>query len=203
MKTILSLKSSTNGVNSHTNKLVDAIVQKLCDKYQGSSVKDCDLTLSEIPHLNGYTIGAFYTPAEHRNEALNTSLAASNKAIDDLMEADFIVIGVPMYNFGIPSVLKAWIDQITRVGVTFYFDETGMPNGLVHDKKVFLAISSGGIYSEGPMKQYDFTEPYLRSIFAYLGITDITTVRAEGTAIPGLKELSLNKGLEAVSALYI
>lgn len=203
MKTILSLKSSANGVNTHTNKLVDAIVQKLCDKYQGNSVKDCDLTLSEIPHLNGYTIGAFYTPAEHLNETLNASLDASNKAIADLMAVDFILIGVPMYNFGIPSVLKTRIDQITRVGVTFYFDETGMPKGLVHNKKVFLAISTGGIYSDGPLKQYDFTEPYLRSLFTYLGMTDITTVRAEGTAIPGLKELSLNKGLEAVDALYL
>ena len=102
-----------------------------------------------------------------------------------------------MYNFGIPSTLKAWIDHIVRAGVTFRYSD-GFPEGLIKNKKVYLAISSGGVYSEGPMKSYDFTEPYLRTALGFIGLTDITVFRVEGTFVPGVKETALPKAIDSV-----
>ena len=110
------------------------------------------------------------------------------------MEADVLVIGVPMYNFSVPSTLKAWIDHIMRAGVTFKYDEKG-PKGLVQGKKVYLAVASGGIYSEGPMKAYDFVTPYLQTVLGFIGLTDITIIRAEGTSIPDKKEFALETAM--------
>jgi FMN-dependent NADH-azoreductase len=113
------------------------------------------------------------------------------------MEADMIVIGAPLYNFGISSALKAWIDHIARAGLTFHYTEHGS-EGLVKGKKVYLAIAMGGVYSEGPMQAYDFVTPYLKAVLGFIGMTDITVFRAEGTAIPGLKETALEKAIAAI-----
>ncbi len=107
------------------------------------------------------------------------------------MSADTIVIGAPRYNFGIPSTLKAWVDHIARAGVTFRYTA----EGLVKGKKVYVAMSSGGIYSEGPTAGYDFVAPYLKAVLGFLGMTDVTVVRAEGTAFPNLQPTALEKGL--------
>src|SRR5690606_13185688 len=120
-----------------------------------------------------------------------------DEAIAALKAADIIVIGVPMYNFSIHSTLKAWIDHIMRAGVTFKYTEDG-PVGLLGNKKVYLAIASGGVYS-GDRKQFDFTEPYLRAALGFIGITDITTYRVEGVAIPGIQEDAYSKAIEAIA----
>jgi FMN-dependent NADH-azoreductase len=114
------------------------------------------------------------------------------------MDADAVVLGVPIYNFAIPSALKTWIDHVARVGRTFKYGAHGSPEGLVKGKKVYLAVASGGIYSEGPMKAFDFAEPYLKAVLGFLGMTDIRTFRAEGTAIPNIKETALAKAIESV-----
>lgn len=201
MKRILVLKTSTSGADSLSNKLADAIVAKLTKEYPGASVNEKDLANEGLPHISSLTVAAYYTPQNLHDEVLSDAVEYSDKAIGELLESDIVVIGVPIHNFGIPSSLKSWVDHIARVGATFYFDETGMPKGMVHGKKVYLAIASGGIYSEGPMKSYDFTEPYLRAILGYPGITDITATRVEGSAIPGIKEVCLEKGLESVQSL--
>ena len=121
----------------------------------------------------------------------------SDEAIAELKDADIIVIGVPMYNFSLHSSLKAWIDHICRAGQTFSYSEKG-PEGLIKNKKVYLAISTGGVYSEGFMKPYDFTEPYLRTLLGFLGMTDITAYRAEGLNMPDLKEHALEKAVESI-----
>ncbi|TDO83063.1 flavodoxin-like protein [Flavobacterium chryseum] len=107
------------------------------------------------------------------------------------------MIGVPVYNFGIPAVLKGWIDQVARAGATFTYGD-GTPKGLVINKKVYLSIASGAVFSEGPYKAYDFSEPYLRAVLGFLGMTDITVFRVEGTAIPDLAEGALPKALASV-----
>jgi len=113
------------------------------------------------------------------------------------MDADILVIGTPLYNFGIPSTLKSWIDQIARAGVTFSY-ANGKPEGLVKNKKVYLAISSGGVYSQGPMMEFDFTEPYLRKVLGFIGLTDIAVFRVEGINIPGRKEAALTEAIGRV-----
>jgi FMN-dependent NADH-azoreductase len=103
-----------------------------------------------------------------------------------------------MYNFSIPSTLKAWLDHIVRPGLTFSYSEKG-PEGLVKGKKVYLILSTGGIYSEGPMKPHDFVEPYLRFMLGFIGLTDITVFRVEGLAIPGIKETAMEKAIAGIS----
>jgi FMN-dependent NADH-azoreductase len=102
-----------------------------------------------------------------------------------------------MYNFGIPSTLKTWIDHVARAGKTFKYDGK-TPEGLVKNKKVYLAISSGGVYSEGFMKAYDFTESYLRAVLGFMGMTDIKAFRVEGVKVPGMQEIALDKAIQAI-----
>ncbi len=201
MKKILCVLSSPSGEYSVSNALAKAIVEKLSNGDSGVEVTEFDLTKELIPHIDAATIVAFYTPVEFLDDDKKATLQTSDKAIDALMTADEIVISVPFHNFGIPSSLKAWIDHVARVGKTFYFKEDGTPTGMVTGKKVYLAISSGGIYSSGPMQSFDFTEPYLRAILGFLGITDVTTFRAEGMAVPGVKEIALPNAIEQLQQL--
>ena len=140
---------------------------------------------------------SFYTPEASRTEAQKEAVRISDQAINEIMDADVLVIGAPLYNFGIPSTLKSWIDQIARAGVTFSY-ANGTPQGLVKNKKIYLVISSGGVYSQGPMKEFDFTEPYLRKVLGFIGLTDITVFRVEGTNVPGRKEAALTEAIGRV-----
>ncbi|MFA6060856.1 MAG: NAD(P)H-dependent oxidoreductase [Taibaiella sp.] len=198
MKKILNIVTSVKGETSFSIKLSNAILEKLSVIYPGNQVHTRNLAQSPFPHLEETLFTSFHTPEEVRTEEHKDAVKHSDQAIKELMEADIIVIGVPLYNFGIPSTLKSWIDHIARAGVTFRYDSNG-PEGLVVNKKVYLAIASGGIYSEGPMKSYDFTEPYLRKVLGFIGMTDISTFRVEGTLMPELKEIALPKALSTVN----
>ncbi|KRT13669.1 FMN-dependent NADH-azoreductase [Pedobacter ginsenosidimutans] len=194
---ILHLISSPRGEASFSIKLGNAIVEKLQAANPGSSLITHNLTDSPFPHLEEVHINSFFTPLENYTPELAEAVKHSNEAITELKNADAIVIGVPMYNFGIHSTLKAWLDHIARAGQTFSYSENG-PEGLVKNKKVYLAISSGGVYSEGPMKVYDFTESYLRSVLGFLGMVDVSVFRAEGLNMPNLKDEALGKAVESI-----
>lgn len=196
-KKILNIVTSIKGEASFSNKLSNAILDKLKAEYNQIEVETLDLSKTPLPYLSELDISAFYTPAEQQTEAQKETLKYSDKATNEVLNADIIVIGVPLYNFGIPAVLKGWIDQVARAGKTFSYDENG-PKGLLTNKKVFLSIASGAIFSDGPYKSYDFSEPYLRAVLGFLGITDVTTFRVEGTAIPDFAENALPKALTAV-----
>jgi FMN-dependent NADH-azoreductase len=198
MKKILNIVSSAKGNNSYSIKLSNAIIDKLLAAHPDSQVKTHDLTVNPLPHLFEDQVAAFYTPAEQRTDSHKQLVSYSDQAIQDLKEADFVVIGVPLYNFNIPSTLKSWIDNIVRHGLTFKY-ENGAPQGLVVNKKVYLAMATGGVYSDGPMKPYDFAEPFLRFILSFIGLNDITTFRVEGTAIPDLADAAFPKAVEAVN----
>ncbi len=198
MKKILHIVSSAKGNNSYSIKLSNAIIDKLLATYPNSEVKTHDLTVNPLPHLFEDQVAAFYTPAEQRTDSHKKLVSYSDQAIEDLKDADFVVIGVPLYNFNIPSTLKSWIDNIVRHGITFKY-ENGAPQGLVVNKKVFLAMATGGVYSDGPMKPYDFAEPFLRFILSFIGLNDITTFRVEGTAMPNLADAAFPKAVEAVN----
>jgi len=197
MKKILNIVSSAKGDQSFSNKLSGAIIDKLLTVYPGSQLQTRDLAADPLPHIQGPQIFAHYTPAEQRTADHKEVLKKSDKAIQELMDADFIVIGVPLYNFGVPSTLKSWVDHIARSGITFSYGD-GVPKGLVTDKKVYLAVASGAIYSDGPMKALDFAEPYLRGLLGFLGMTDITTFRVEGIGMPQLAETALPKAVDLV-----
>ncbi|MNR01030.1 FMN-dependent NADH-azoreductase [compost metagenome] len=195
---ILHLISSPRGEASFSVKLGDAIVEKLQAANPGSTVSISHLTNTPFPHFEEVHIISFFTPAENHTPQLAEAVQHSNESIAELKAADAIVIGVPMYNFGIHSTLKAWIDHVARAGQTFSYSENG-PEGLVKGKKVYLAISSGGVYSDGPMKAYDFTESYMRSVLGFLGMVDVTAYRVEGLSLPNLKDEALDKAVAAIA----
>ncbi|PSK89584.1 FMN-dependent NADH-azoreductase [Taibaiella chishuiensis] len=195
---ILHLVSSPRGEASASIQLGNAIVQQLQARYPGGTLVTRDLATAPFPHLEEQHLASFFTPPEARNEAQAAAASPSEQAIAELQQADAIVIGVPMYNFNLPSTLKAWIDHVVRAGLTFSYSEAG-PSGLLQHKKVYLALASGGIYSEGPMKTVDFSEPYLRHMLSFIGLSDITTYRAEGLALPDRKDTALEKAIQAIA----
>lgn len=197
MKTILHLISSPRGAASISTKLGKSVVAKLLERYPDSMVSEVDLTAAQVPHLQAEHLSAFFTPEADRTEDHWQSISYSDQAIEKLKSADFIVIDAPMYNFTIHSSLKAWIDQVTRAGQTFRYSENG-PEGLVVGKKVYLAVASGGVYSSGPYQPYDFVVPYLKAILGFMGMTDVTTYRAEGMNVPGLMEQALAKAIAEI-----
>lgn len=178
-------------------QLGNAVVSKIQETYPGSILKEKNLAQNPFPHLEEAHLNAFFTPAENRSAENLAAIQHSNEAIAELQEADIIVIGVPFYNFGVPSTLKAWVDHIARAGVTFQYTEQG-PQGLITGKKVYLAVASGGIYSDGPMQAYDFATPYLKGVLGFLGMNDVTVFRAEGASIPVVKDTALEKGIESI-----
>ncbi|MCX3264501.1 FMN-dependent NADH-azoreductase [Pedobacter agri] len=197
MKKILHIISSPRGGASVSIQLGNAVVSKIQETYPESIVKEKNLAQHPFPHLEEVHLNAFFTPAESRSAENLAAIQHSDEAIAELQEADIIVIGVPFYNFGVPSTLKAWVDHIARAGVTFQYTEQG-PQGLITGKKVYLAVASGGIYSDGPMQAYDFATPYLKGVLGFLGMTDVTVFRAEGASIPVVKDTALEKGIESI-----
>jgi len=194
---ILHLISSPRGEASFSLKLGKAIVSELQSAHPDHTLITHDLTAIPFPHLEEAHITSFFTPEEKRTPELVEAVKHSDEAIAELMNADTIVIDAPMYNFGIPSTLKTWIDHVARAGKTFKYDGK-TPEGLVKNKKVYLAISSGGVYSEGFMKAYDFTESYLRAVLGFMGMTDIKAFRVEGVKVPGMQEIALDKAIQAI-----
>jgi len=172
-------------------------LKKLQAANPDSTVKVHDLTNTPFPHLEAVHLNSFFTPEENRSPEQAIAIRHSDEAIAEIMDADILVIGVPMYNFSIHSTLKAWIDHIALAGKTFNYTESG-PVGLIKGKKLYLAISSGGVYSEGPMKAYDFTEPYLRTVFGFLGMTEVKAFRVEGVNVPNMAESALEKGIQSI-----
>jgi FMN-dependent NADH-azoreductase len=199
MKKILHIVSSPRKGASNSTSLGNDIINKLQKSYPGSTVTVNDVVENDYSHLSLSHLAGYFAPIEALDEQHVWAAAASDAAVAQLQEADVIVISVAIYNFNMPSALKAWIDHIVRAGKTFSY-ATGKPEGMLLNKKVYLAIASNGVFTEGPTKGWDYAEPYLRFILGFLGVTDITTFRIEGAGIPGIKETAVQKGLESVAA---
>ncbi|GAA4497472.1 FMN-dependent NADH-azoreductase [Hymenobacter ginsengisoli] len=183
--------------SSFSIQLGHQIVEKLLAAHPGSTVRERNLATHPMPHLEEAYLQSMYTPAEARTPAQQAALRHSDEAIQELLEADVLVLGAPFYNFGIPATLKSWIDHLCRSGITFSYTAAG-PKGLITGKKVYVALSSGGVYSEGPMAVYDFVAPYLRATLGFLGLTDMEVVRVEGTAVPELAATALPKAIASI-----
>lgn len=165
---LLHLDSSALGTGSVTRELTAAIVARWQDKLPQLRVEYRDLDANPLPHLTGQSLA----------QANPVEAAAATHTMEQFLAADVLVIGAPMYNFSIPSTLKAWIDRVAVAGKTFRYTEKG-PEGLAGNKKVIIASGRGGIHTDAPT---DFQEAYLRQVFGFLGVTDIEFVRAEGVA---------------------
>jgi len=179
MANILYINSSVRSEGSLSRQLSSEFVAKL---KAGNTVVERDLAANPVPHLTEQMMGAFFTPAEQRNAEQAFVVKTSDQLVDELLAADTIVIGAPMYNFSVPSTLKAWIDHVARAGRTFQYGANG-PEGLVKGKKVYVFIASGGAYSEGPAAAYDHLTTFLRTFLGFIGLTDVTFIRAEGVAM--------------------
>jgi len=198
MKKILHIISSPRGEASLSIKLGNAIIEKIKAEHPGSTVKEINLVTQPFPHLEEAHLASFFTPAENWTSENIAAIKYSEDAIQEILDTDILVIGAPLYNFSIPSNLKAWIDHIVRKGITFKYDENGA-EGLIKGKKVYIALSSGGIYSDGPMQPFDYAEPYLKFILTFIGLTDISVFRAEGSSIPGMQDTALEKGISSIN----
>lgn len=195
---LLAINTSLDADTSATRAMVAAYVARLTAGNADAVVVERDLATEPVPHLVpelvpvqlGLTDGAG-TPAA----------ALADTLIAELEAADVVVLGLPMYNFTVPSSFKAWLDHVIRAGRTFTY-EGGAPKGLVPaGKKVVAFIASGGVYTSGPALPLDFTEPYLRAILGFIGLTDVTVVRAEGQAVRDAREPARRHALTQAEAL--
>jgi len=200
-KKVLHIISSTRGADSLTNKLGDLIVEKIRENEQEVIVEVLDLSKETFPHLSQQQINAFFTPQEHRVPELVEAIKKSDEAVAQIQQADYVVIGVPMYNFGITSSLKAYFDHIARAKVTFTYTEKGS-EGLLKGKKAFIAVGSAGLFTVGQNEAFDFAAPYVKHFLSFIGITDTTVFRVEGTAIPGMQETAFNSAVESIETAF-
>jgi len=190
MKKLLKIDTSTRKNDSHSKDLANSYESKWKTSNPDGIVIHRDLSETDIPHVSQVLIEAMYTPEENKNEAIHNILSLSDTLITELREADTILLSVPMFNFGVPSSLKAYIDHISRVGETFSMDESGF-TGLLTGKKLIIFAAYGADFSQ--MKSMDFVEPYLKSLFGFLGFTDIEYYAIEGTSMLSGEELEHKK----------
>jgi FMN-dependent NADH-azoreductase len=179
---ILQINSSARSDGSHSTRLASTLVERVQASLPGAStatIKVRDLGRTPHPELNEAALQALFTPAEQRTPEQAARVELDDALIKELQDADVVVLGVPMYNFGVPAALKNWIDAISRAKVTFAYTEKG-PEGLLKGKKVYVALTRGGQYRNTPA---DTQVPYLKTVFSFLGMTDVQFVYAEGLAM--------------------
>lgn len=199
MKSLLVINSSAAREGSVSRTLVEDAVAHLTETNPFADVVRRDLGENPVPHLTTHTLngvrGTPQTHAEHRARELSDQLIA------ELRDADTIVIGAPMYNFGVTTGLRSWFDYVLRAGETFSYSAAG-PKGLLEGKRVIVVESRGGLYSEGPASAVDFQEPYLRHLLGFIGLTDVTFVRAEKIGYgPEARTKSLEQAKLDIAAL--
>lgn len=182
MPTLLQIDSSPLGAASISRHLSSEFVQNWKQANPGGKIITRDLTATNLRPINAEWVGAAYTPEDDRTPAQRELLALSDTMIAELQAADEYVFGVPMHNFAVPSVFKLWIDQVARAGKTFSYAD-GAPKGLLLDKKATFLVASGGVYDPATvMASFNFVEPYLRTVFGFLGVTETSFINAGGAA---------------------
>lgn len=200
MKTILSIEASPRGSQSASRKLAASLIEGLRRDNPGLELFHRDLSQDPPAHLSAESISGFFSPADTRSPAQAAAVRQSDELVDELIAADAVVISAPVWNFGLPASLKAWIDQVARAGRTFQYSATG-PQGLLADKPVYVIKASGGVFSEGPSQAYDFFEGHLRHVLGFLGLKNVTFIRAEGLSLPGQAQARLQKAQDQVSEI--
>jgi len=201
MAHILHIDSSPRGDRSFSRKFSYEFVTSWKTAHPDDTVTYRDLGHNPVPHVDESWIAAAFSPPQARTPELNQAIKISDELVDEFIAADRYVFGVPMYNFNIPSTLKAYIDQIVRVGRTFAVTEQGAFQGLVSGKKMLIVTARGGSFTQGsPAAPYDYQEPYLKAIFGFLGITDISLIHIENlSAGDDVREQSLAQAQKAIA----
>ncbi|MAF28456.1 MAG: FMN-dependent NADH-azoreductase [Croceicoccus sp.] len=195
---ILKVDSSTNGGDSVSRELTDMIVEKLKSDNPDADIVTRDLGTEPLAHLNPITTGAIRMGEDDWTDDMKAAAPAEKAILEEFLSADVVVIGAPMYNFTIPSALKSWIDRLGVPRVTFRYSENG-PEGLAGGRKIIVASARGGNYGDdSPM---DFQESLLETFFNFIGIDDITVIRAEGVGMPEGRKKAMASAKEQIAAL--
>lgn len=176
---ILQINASARREGANSTKLANTVTERLKAAHPAATVTLRDLAVTPVTVLDEAALGALFTPAEQRSATQAAVVAEYDALIAEIQAHDAIVLGVPMYNFGVPVQLKAWIDAIARAGVTFRYTESG-PEGLIKGKTVYVALARGGLYRDQP---HDSQVPYLKTVLGFLGLTDVRFIYAEGLAM--------------------
>jgi len=190
---ILQINSSQRRAASQSTRLARRIVERLRATEPNAAVVVRDLGTNPHPVLDEEALGALFTPANQRTADQAARVALDDALIAEIQAADVIVLGVPMYNFGVPAQLKNWIDAIARAGVTFRYTAKG-PEGLLTGKKVYVALTRGGLYRNTPA---DTQVPYLETVLAFLGMDDVHFIYAEGLSLGADAEAKALAGAHA------
>ena len=190
MSRVLIIESSARQQDSVSRQLTQTFISQWKAAHPQDQITVRDLAVNPVPHLDINLLGGWMKSAELRSEIEQASLERSNHLTDEVLAADVLVLAAPMYNFAIPSTLKAWLDHVLRAGVTFKYTDTG-PQGLLSGKRAYVLTARGGIYAGGPA---DHQEPYLRQVMGFIGIHDVTFIHAEGMNLGGdFQEKGLNQ----------
>jgi FMN-dependent NADH-azoreductase len=199
MTTLLQINASINHDNGQSSQLANQFVAAYRKRYPDALIVTRNVAAAEsVPHLNAERFGAFITQPDERSTAQHAVVAYSDALINELKQADVIVLGLPMYNFGVPSQLKAYFDHIARAGVTFKYTDKG-PVGLLTGKKVYVFAARGGVYAGTPL---DTQTSYVRDFLRFIGLDDVEFIYAEGLAMsPQSKEAGLAKAVAEIARL--
>ena len=198
MSNVLIIESSARQQGSFSRQLTQQFISQWQAARPADQVTVRDLALNPVPHLDANLLGGWMKPEAQRSADEHASLKRSDELTDELLAADVLVLAAPMYNFAIPSTLKAWLDHVLRAGVTFKYTETG-PQGLLTGKKAYVLTARGGLYAGSTS---DHQEPYLRQVLAFVGIHDVTFIHAEGMNLGGdFQEKGLNQAKARLSAI--
>jgi len=198
MNRVLQINTSLRSGDGESSRLASRFVARLQDDGTAGEVVVRDLALDPVPHLDAERFGAFLAKPEARTEEQQAVVDYSDALIEELKATDVIVIGLPLYNFGVPSMLKAYFDHIARAGVTFRYTEKG-PVGLLKGKRVYVLATRGGLFAGTPL---DTQTPYVRDFLAFIGLSDVQFVYAEGLAISESgKHIALENAHRAIEQL--
>ena len=183
MPNLLRIDASARREASVSREVTDAFESKWRNDNPGGTVTVRDLAKTPVEHIREKTIQGFYTPREQFTSELEDATAFSDELIAELIEADTLLIGTPIYNFTVPSSLKAWIDQVTRIGVTFSFSPEHGLYGLVKGKKAVVVAALGLSYQNTPLQEQDYLRTYLKMWLNFLGIDEVEVIAVEGTSV--------------------
>jgi FMN-dependent NADH-azoreductase len=196
MTKVLVVQSSALNETSNTRAITAKLLERL-GRDNDLEITTRDLAQDQLPHITDLTLGAFFTPADQRSDEQNAIAALSDSLVTELLATDVLIIGAPMYNFGVPSTLKAYLDHVARAGITFKYTETG-PVGLVENTKAYVVTATGGFHA-GTAR--DFVAPYLETFLGFIGITDVDVFTAEGMSMADQKDTAISKVLTSIEQL--
>jgi FMN-dependent NADH-azoreductase len=198
MTTLLQIKTSVFSDHGNSTKLANEFVAQWQKNHPEGRVIVRDLGSNPLPHLSAERVQAFFTPPEQRSAEQQAHADASQEVIDELKSADVVVIGLPLYNFGVPSTLKSYFDHLARNGITFSYSAAG-PKGLLGGRKVYLFAARGGLYKDTPA---DSQTPFVTTFLNFIGLTDLEYVYAEGLNISeDLKRTALEAASQQIEKL--